>query len=73
MATKLLYKSDAFEAIHSAARGLYETGAIDQKTLRDFDASCLANAPSEGSAKKTRTRAATRRKQSTADGGPNTS
>jgi len=34
-------KSDAFEAIHSAAAALLEVGAIDRKTMRLFDASCL--------------------------------
>jgi putative transcriptional regulator len=42
MTRKTKYKSDAFEAIHSAAQGLHRAGTIDKATLRDFDASCLA-------------------------------
>jgi len=39
MANKLKFKSDAFEAIHSTAEGLYRAGAIDKATMRDFDES----------------------------------
>ena len=35
------YKSNAFAAIHETAVGMYEAGAIDQKTMRSFDRSCL--------------------------------
>lgn len=42
MATKRKYKSDAFEAIHSAADALHKVGAISKSTMRDFDASCLS-------------------------------
>lgn len=35
------YKSDAFEAIHSAASGLFRAGGIDKRTMRDFDESCM--------------------------------
>ena len=42
MTTKPKFKSDAFEAIHSSARALFNVGAIDKATLRNFDASCLA-------------------------------
>jgi len=42
MVTKTRFKSDAFEAIHSAARGLHRAGTIDKATLRDFDETCLA-------------------------------
>lgn len=38
-------KSDAFEAIHSAASGLHRAGVIDQKTMREFDESCLTQVP----------------------------
>lgn len=38
---KKLYKSDALEAIHETAVGLYESGIIDKKTMKDFDQSCL--------------------------------
>ncbi len=37
-----VFKSDAFEAIHSSATALHRVGAIDKATMRDFDASCLA-------------------------------
>jgi putative transcriptional regulator len=45
MTSKLKFKSDAFEAIHSSARALLKVGAIDKATMRNFDVSCLA-APS---------------------------
>jgi putative transcriptional regulator len=45
MTTKPKFKSDAFEAIHSAAQGLHRAGAIDKATMRDFDESCLAAPP----------------------------
>lgn len=51
MATSRKYKSDAFEAIHSAAEGMYKTGTIDQATMRHFDESCLVN-PASMPAKK---------------------
>jgi len=40
---KKKFKSDAFEAIHSAMSDLYEGGGIDKKTMREFDASCLVS------------------------------
>lgn len=40
------FKSDAFEAIHSAASGMYRVGTIDKATMRDFDESCLTVPPS---------------------------
>jgi putative transcriptional regulator len=45
MATKRKYKSDAFEAIHSAVTGMYEAGNIDKATMREFDESCLSVPP----------------------------
>ena len=42
MTSKAKFKSDAFEAIHSAAQGLYRASAIDKATVRDFDEYCLA-------------------------------
>lgn len=42
MATKRKFKSDAFEAIHSAVEGMYAAGTIDKETMRTFDESCLA-------------------------------
>ena len=41
MTSKTKFKSEAFEAIHSAARGLHRAGTIDKATMRDFDESCL--------------------------------
>ncbi|AFZ32554.1 transcriptional regulator, XRE family [Gloeocapsa sp. PCC 7428] len=35
------YRSEAFAAIHETAQGLYEVGAIDKQTMREFDESCL--------------------------------
>jgi putative transcriptional regulator len=35
------FKSDAFEAIHSNASGMFRTGTIDKATMRHFDESCL--------------------------------
>ncbi len=45
MKNKAKSKSYAFEAIHSAVRGLHRVGAIDKATMREFDVSCLS-APS---------------------------
>ena len=42
---KKKYKSDAYEAIHSAMDGLYRAGGMDEKTMREFDESCLVNPP----------------------------
>ena len=42
MAKKPSFKSDAFAAIHASANALQRVGAIDQTTMRTFDASCLA-------------------------------
>lgn len=41
MAAKKKFKSDAYEAIHSAVSGMYEAGTIDKETMRRFDESCL--------------------------------
>lgn len=35
------YKSEALAAIHEMMEGAYNIGAIDKKTMRDFDKSCL--------------------------------
>jgi DNA-binding transcriptional regulator YiaG len=45
MMSKAKFKSDASEAIHRAADGLYRAGAIDKTTLRGFDESCLSMLP----------------------------
>jgi putative transcriptional regulator len=36
------YKSEAFEAVHSAVEGMYRAGTIDKATMREFDESCLS-------------------------------
>ncbi len=41
MTTRRKFKSDAFEAIHSAVEGMHRAGTIDKATLRSFDESCL--------------------------------
>ena len=41
MATRRKFKSDAFEAIHSAVEGMYAAGTVDKETMRTFDESCL--------------------------------
>lgn len=35
-------KSDAFQAIHSAASGLHRVGAISKATMREYDDLCMA-------------------------------
>jgi putative transcriptional regulator len=40
------FKSDAFEAIHSAVAGMQRAGTIDKATMRDFDETCLTLTPS---------------------------
>jgi putative transcriptional regulator len=42
MTTKPRFKSDALAAIHTSATALQKVGAINQTTMRKFDASCLA-------------------------------
>lgn len=39
------FKSDAFEAIHSAASALHAAGTIDKATMRSFDKDCLIPVP----------------------------
>ncbi|MEI7377906.1 DNA-binding transcriptional regulator [Dickeya chrysanthemi] len=41
MTAKSKFKSPAFEAIHSAASGLFSVDAIPQETMRNFDKACL--------------------------------
>lgn len=45
MSRKPKYKSDAFEAIHSSAAGMFRVGTIDKATMRRFDESCLTVPP----------------------------
>lgn len=35
------YRSAALAALHETAQGLHDEGLIDEKTMHDFDASCL--------------------------------
>lgn len=43
MTAKNKFKSPAFEAIHSAASGLFSVDAIPQETMRNFDKACLSH------------------------------
>lgn len=36
-----MFKSDAFEAIHSAAQSLHNVGVINKTTMRGFDMACI--------------------------------
>ena len=38
------YKSEALSAVHEMIEGLHEAGAVDKRTLREFDEACLAPA-----------------------------
>jgi putative transcriptional regulator len=38
------YKSEALAAVHEMMEGLHEAGAVDKRTLREFDDACLAPA-----------------------------
>ena len=42
---KTRFRSDASEAIHSAASGLYRAKVIDKKTMREYDDLCIEEAP----------------------------
>jgi len=42
---KRKYRSDAFASIHETAEALRGIGAIDKRTMREFDAACLAPLP----------------------------
>lgn len=46
MKTKTKFKSDAFEAIHSAVEGMHRAGVATKSTMRHFDEICL-DAPPE--------------------------
>ena len=35
------YRSDAFAAIHETMEALHAVGAVDKRTMREFDDSCL--------------------------------
>ena len=45
MSKRKQYKSEAFAAIHETMDSLLQIGAVDKKTMRDFDAACLADLP----------------------------
>lgn len=45
MSNKRKFKSEAFEAIHSAAAGMLRVGTIDKTTMKRFDESCLTVPP----------------------------
>ena len=34
-------KSNALAAVHEMSEGLHEAGAVDKRTLREFDEACL--------------------------------
>jgi putative transcriptional regulator len=36
------YRSEALAAVHEMMEGLREVGAIDKRTMRDFDETCLS-------------------------------
>lgn len=42
MPAKPKFKSDAFEAIHSSASGMFRAGTIPKATMRHFDETCLS-------------------------------
>jgi len=42
---KTRFRSDASEAIHSAASGLHRSKVIDKKTMREYDDLCIEKAP----------------------------
>jgi putative transcriptional regulator len=35
------YRSEAFAAIHESMEALHEVGAVDRRTMREFDEGCL--------------------------------
>lgn len=41
MTKKTEYRSPRLEVLHKTAQGLARAGALDKKTMRDFDAFCL--------------------------------
>jgi putative transcriptional regulator len=38
---KKKYKSDVLQSVHETVSGLHRIGLINEKTMREFDASCL--------------------------------
>ena len=45
MSGKKQYKSEAFASIHETMDALHRIGAVNKKTMRDFDKACLADVP----------------------------
>ncbi len=41
MSKKQVPRSDAFEAIHSAATALHAAGVVDENAMREYDAGCF--------------------------------
>jgi putative transcriptional regulator len=41
MSDKKQYKSEALASIHETMGALHQIGAIDKKTMRNFDTDCL--------------------------------
>jgi len=41
MASKKKYRSEIAEIVHEGVRGLHRVGAVDKKTMREFDLRCL--------------------------------
>lgn len=41
MSDKKQYKSEAFASIHETMNSLHQIGAIDKKTIHNFDIDCL--------------------------------
>jgi putative transcriptional regulator len=41
MTDEKTYRSETFAAIHETMEALHEVGAIDQRTMREFDDACL--------------------------------
>ena len=39
------YKSEAMAAVHEMMEGLHQAGAIDKRTMREFDDACLGPSP----------------------------
>ena len=40
-----IYKSEAMAAVHEMMEGFHQTGAIDKRTMREFDEACLTPVP----------------------------
>jgi putative transcriptional regulator len=48
MMGKPKYKNDLRESVHQSMAGLYQAGAIDKATMREFDVACLSITPAFG-------------------------